>query len=102
MYLKISWRSDGSASVSLPTPMPPGTSRTSRFSGGELKVWVGTMDCEKLDLKGFLLLGGLVGTGSRVFAIMLRFIGNVVDRTLKASSGPKTSSAWKAGYTITP
>jgi len=41
--------------------------------------------------------GSLVVTGSRVSAIMWRFIFFDRARVLRTSMGPKTSRAWKPG-----
>lgn len=64
------------------------------------KVWVGTTLSEKLELT----LGMLkpVETGERVVAMRERLMWWVSERMLRASRGPKTSMAWKAGKRTTP
>lgn len=64
-------------------------------AGGEAKVWVGTTDSEKLER--VVRVRGLVETGDRVEARMCKLRGMVWESMLRASRGPKTSRAWKAG-----
>ncbi|KAF8825553.1 hypothetical protein HHX47_DHR6000160 [Lentinula edodes] len=91
-YVRLTNSSKGSRS-SARTPYPPGIISTSR-GGALVKSCVGITDSPKFDLKGFREGSrGLVETGSRVRAMMLRFIGKLRDSRLRTSSGPNASSA---------
>jgi hypothetical protein len=82
-------------------PRPSGTMSTSRSGGGAAKVWVGTIDSEKVEFKAFATRGA-VETGSRVDAMMERLSVNLDDIELSTSSGPNTSRTWNVGKTIMP
>lgn len=61
------------------------------------------MNSEKLEFMVFITLDcGSVMTGSRVSAMMERLGEYAKESIFRASRGPKTSSAWKAGKTMMP